>query len=81
MTIQTSGKGQWTVPSQTTTDTIYLVRRVNGILSCDCNGFFYRGGCRHAAAVAAQYPAPVASTLTPAMHSWGLSALTGGRQS
>jgi len=79
MTIQTSGKGQWTVPSQTTTDTIYLVRRVNGVLSCDCNGFFYRGTCKHVAAVAAQYPVPAVSKLTPEMQAWGLAQLTGKR--
>ena len=82
MTIATVTNGKaWTIPSQTTAGVMYQVRMVNGALTCDCDGFFFRGTCKHAAAVDTTYPAPVASKLSPEARSWGLSALTGGRQS
>ena len=60
MTIQTSGRNQWTVPSQTQPDTLYIVRRHDGLLTCDCPAGFYRGRCKHITAVAATLPRPSA---------------------
>ena len=61
MTIATRSQHEWLVPSQTAPDTLYLVKRHAGALSCDCNGFYYRGACKHVAAVAATLPAPVST--------------------
>jgi len=82
MTIATMSKAQWAVPSQTTSNTLYLVRKVDGSLTCDCDGWFFRGKCKHVTAVAAKLNAErSASKLSAEARSWGLSALTGGRQS
>ena len=43
MTIQTSGRNQWTVPSQTQPDTLYIVRRFEGAFTCDCPAGYFRG--------------------------------------
>ena len=59
MTIQTSGRNQWTVPSQTQPDTLYIVRRHDGLLTCDCPAGFFRGVCKHITAVAASLPKSV----------------------
>jgi hypothetical protein len=58
MTIATRSTNQWLVPSQSKTDTVYLVKRHAGALSCSCNGFYYRGRCQHVDAVAATLSKP-----------------------
>ena len=79
--VQATGK-QWLVASQSKTDTMYIVIRTDWGYSCDCPDYFHRRNergetCKHIDGVIAQQ----SSKLTPAMRSWGLSALTGGRQS
>lgn len=55
MTIQTVAQDkQWTVASETKPGTLYIVKRINGAYSCDCDGAFYRGTCKHIKAVAAK---------------------------
>jgi hypothetical protein len=58
MTIQRSGAGQWTVPSQSKPDTLYIVQRHEGVLTCDCPAGFHHGRCKHMAAVQATLPKP-----------------------
>ena len=82
MTIATQAAGrQWTVASETQPGVLYIVKRYRGQTTCDCPSGFYRGACKHVVAIDAQYPELVASKLSPEARSWGLSALTGGRQS
>lgn len=48
MTITTQSPAQWLVTSETTEETVYVVRRHNGQLSCNCNDAYYRGRvCKH----------------------------------
>ena len=71
MTIVTRGRNQWLVPSTSQVGVAYLViRNERGELSCDCPAGFYRGGCKHALAVAAAQPR--ACKVDPAL---GLSVL------
>ena len=79
--VQAAGK-QWLVASQSKTDTMYIVIRTDWGYSCDCPDYFHRRAergesCKHIDAVVAQQP----SKLSAEARSWGLSALTGGRQS
>ena len=61
MTIATQATGrQWIVASESKPDTLYIVRRVNGQITCDCPGNVHHGHCKHAKAVAATLPAPAA---------------------
>ncbi len=61
MTIATQATGQqWIVASESKPDTLYIVRRVNGQITCDCPGNVHHGHCKHAKAVAALLPAPAA---------------------
>lgn len=53
MTIATRGKNQWLVPSTTRPGLVYIVvRNQRGQLSCDCDGAFFTGHCKHQTAVA-----------------------------
>ncbi len=57
MTIATQATGrQWIVASESKPDTLYIVKKVNGEYSCDCPAGFYRGSCKHVAAVKAAQP-------------------------
>lgn len=59
-TIRTQSAGrQWLVDSFTTPDVTYVVRRVNGRLTCDCPDAFHRAHvkgyqCKHVRAVEEQ---------------------------
>jgi len=64
MTIATQATGrQWIVASESKPDTLYIVRRVNGQITCDCPVNVHHGHCKHAKAVAAM---PPASAVDPA---------------
>ncbi len=68
MTIATQATGrQWIVASESKPDTLYIVRRVNGQITCDCPGNVHHGHCKHAKAVAALQPAPVVDPAKVAM--------------
>lgn len=58
MVIATRSRNEWIVPSASDTDALHIVKRVNGQLSCSCDGCYYRGTCRHIIAVAATLPTP-----------------------
>ena len=61
MTIATQATGrQWIVASESKPGTLYIVRRVDGQITCDCPGNVHHGRCKHAKAVAAMLPAPAA---------------------
>ncbi len=61
MTIATQATGrQWIVASESKPDTLYIVRRVEGQITCDCPAGIHRGVCKHAKAVAAMLPVPAA---------------------
>ncbi len=61
MTIATQATGrQWIVASESKPDTLYIVRRVAGQITCDCPGNVHHRHCKHAKAVAAMLPAPAA---------------------
>jgi hypothetical protein len=77
--VQAAGR-QWTVASQTQPGVLYIVRRHNGVTTCDCLGGFHHGRCKHQAAIDAQYPARSVSMLSPEAHTWGIAQLTGSRQ-
>jgi hypothetical protein len=77
MQIQKSGRDQWTVPSQTKPGVLYIVRRVNGNLTCDCDGGFFCGRCKHQVAVADAITPKIVRTVDEDARAWGLSVLTG----
>ncbi len=54
---QTPGR-QWVVASESRPNTLYIVKLVNGLFSCDCRGNYSHGHCKHAKAVAATQPEP-----------------------
>lgn len=56
MTIATRSRNEWLVPSQTTPDVLYLVKRVNGEYTCSCLGNLHYGRCKHVKAVVATLP-------------------------
>ncbi len=59
MTIATQAPGrQWVVASETKPDTLYIVRKVNGQITCDCPGNVHHGCCKHAKYIAALQPVP-----------------------
>jgi hypothetical protein len=59
MTIATQAPGrQWIVASESRPDTLYIVRRVNGQITCDCPGHYSHGHCKHADAVRTVQPLP-----------------------
>lgn len=49
-TITPRGAHEWLVTSRTTPGAAYLVRRVHGQWSCDCDGNYHRGRCWHVTA-------------------------------
>ncbi len=68
MTIATQATGrQWIVASESKPDTLYIVRRVNGQITCDCPGNVHHGHCKHVKAVAAMLPAAGAGPVKAAM--------------
>lgn len=53
MTICKRSENEWITPSKSTEGGLHLVKRVAGVMTCDCNGFYYRGACCHVTAVVA----------------------------
>ena len=83
MTIITRTQTTWLVPSETTVGLVYIVKLVDGDhLSCDCDGSFYRGTCKHIKAVAAKIAADKAAAAAETAfhaeaHTWALNMLMG----
>jgi len=50
-TVTQTGRDTYTVPSQSQPCESWIVKLVDGDLTCDCPAGFYRGRCRHGAAV------------------------------
>lgn len=80
MTIATQATGkQWIVASESTPDTLYVVKRVDGQYTCSCLGFYHHGHCKHATKIAAREAQPYTSKLSPEAREWGLAQLSSKR--